>query len=32
MKSTTKNPDNPGILEYLEEIIGTNRFIEKIDE
>lgn len=32
MKPKTGNPDSPGFLEYLEEIIGTNVLIEKINE
>jgi structural maintenance of chromosome 4 len=32
MKPKTGNPDSPGFLEYLEEIIGTNVLIDKINE
>jgi hypothetical protein len=32
MKPISHNPDNPGFLEYLEEIIGTDVYIEKISE
>ncbi len=31
MKPKTGNPDNPGLLEYLEDIIGTDIFIPDID-
>ena len=32
MKPITHKKDNPGFLEYLEDIIGTDRYIEKIEE
>ena len=32
MKSKTGDENNPGLLEYLEEIIGSNAFNEKIIE
>ena len=31
MKPKSGNYDNPGLLEYLEEIIGTQHFQENID-
>lgn len=31
MKQKSGDPDKPGLLEYLEEIIGSNQFIEKIE-
>jgi len=30
MKSKTGDENNPGLLEYLEDIIGSNTFNEKI--
>ena len=32
MKSKTGDENNPGLLEYLEDIIGSNTFNEKIIE
>ena len=32
MVPTTKNKDKPGLLEYLEDIIGSDVYIEKINE
>ena len=32
MQPTTGKPENPGLLEYLEEIIGTNKYVEKISK
>ena len=32
MKPMTMNPDNPGLLEYLEDIIGTDAYSPKINE
>lgn len=32
MKQKSGDPDKPGLLEYLEEIIGSNVFIERIEE
>ena len=31
MKQKSGDPDKPGLLEYLEEIIGSNQFIERIE-
>lgn len=31
MKPSTNNPDNPGLLEYLEDIIGTEIYGQKIN-
>lgn len=28
MKPMSNNPDNPGFLEYLEDIIGTDEYID----
>ena len=30
MKAKSGNPENPGFLEYLEDIIGTTNYIEPI--
>ena len=30
MKQKSGDPDKPGLLEYLEEIIGSNQFIQRI--
>ncbi len=30
MKAKSGNPDSPGLLEYLEDIIGTQKYNEKI--
>jgi structural maintenance of chromosome 4 len=32
MKQKSGDLDKPGLLEYLEEIIGSNQFIERIEE
>lgn len=32
MQPTTGKPEAPGLLEYLEEIIGTNKYVEKISK
>lgn len=32
MKPKAQGPHDEGFLEYLEDIIGTNRYVEKIDE
>lgn len=32
MKPKTGNPDNPGYLEYLEDIIGTNIYVDEIED
>ena len=32
MKDKTGNPDNPGYLEYLEDIIGTAKYVSEIRE
>ena len=32
MKPMAANPNDPGLLEYLEDIIGSNWYVEKIDE
>lgn len=32
MKPLTMNPDNPGLLEYLEDIIGTDIYAPRINE
>ena len=32
MKGTTGDPSNPGLLEYLEHIIGTNKYLDSINE
>jgi structural maintenance of chromosome 4 len=32
MKPKAQNPHEEGILEYLEDIIGSNRFVEQIEE
>lgn len=32
MKPMTNNPENPGFLEYLEDIIGTDIYIDKIQQ
>ena len=31
MKQKSGDRDKPGFLEYLEDIIGSNQFIEKIE-
>lgn len=31
MKAKTGDPDKPGLLEYLEDIIGSNKYQEQID-
>jgi len=31
MKQKSGDSDKPGLLEYLEEIIGSNQFIERIE-
>ena len=32
MKPKATNANETGLLEYLEDIIGSNRFVERIDE
>jgi len=32
MKPMATNPNDPGLLEYLEDIIGSNKYVEKIEE
>lgn len=32
MKPITMNPENPGLLEYLEDIIGTDIYSPKINQ
>ena len=32
MKPMAPNPNDPGLLEYLEDIIGSNKYVEKIEE
>lgn len=32
MKPKSQGPHDEGFLEYLEDIIGTNKYVEKIDE
>ena len=32
MKPKAQRPHDEGFLEYLEDIIGTNKYVEKIDE
>ena len=32
MKPKSGDPDKPGLLEYLEDIIGSNKHKQKIDE
>lgn len=32
MKPKAQGPHDEGFLEYLEDIIGTNKYVEKIDE
>jgi structural maintenance of chromosome 4 len=32
MKPIAQNPNETGLLEYLEDIIGSNRYCEKIEE
>ena len=32
MKPMAANPNDPGLLEYLEDIIGSNKYVEKIEE
>lgn len=32
MKPKGQGPHDEGFLEYLEDIIGTNKYVEKIDE
>jgi len=32
MKQKSGDREKPGLLEYLEDIIGSNQFIEKIEE
>ena len=31
MKPKSGNMDNPGLLEYLEDIIGSDQYVERID-
>ena len=32
MKPKSQGPHDEGFLEYLEDIIGTNQYVEKIEE
>jgi structural maintenance of chromosome 4 len=32
MKPKSQSPHDEGFLEYLEDIIGTNQYVEKIEE
>lgn len=32
MKPKAQGPHDEGFLEYLEDIIGTNKYVEKIEE
>jgi len=32
MKQKSGNKDHPGLLEYLEDIIGSSQFVEPLDE
>ena len=32
MKPKAQNPNETGLLEYLEDIIGSNKYVEKIEE
>lgn len=32
MKPKAVNPGDTGLLEYLEDIIGTDKYVEKIEE
>ena len=32
MKPKAQNPHDEGLLEYLEEIIGSNKYVERINE
>ena len=32
MKPKAQRPHDEGFLEYLEDIIGTNKYVENIDE
>jgi structural maintenance of chromosome 4 len=32
MKPKAQSPHEEGLLEYLEDIIGSNRFVERIEE
>jgi len=32
MKPKSQGPHDEGFLEYLEDIIGTKKYVEKIDE
>ena len=32
MKPKAQGPHDEGFLEYLEDIIGSNKYVEKIDE
>lgn len=32
MKPKSGDPERPGLLEYLEDIIGSNQYKEKIEE
>lgn len=32
MKPKAQGPHDEGFLEYLEDIVGTNKYVEKIDE
>ena len=32
MKPIAPNPNETGLLEYLEDIIGSNQYVEKIEE
>ena len=31
MPSKTGDPDKPGLLEYLEDIIGSNKYIDALE-
>lgn len=31
MKPISNNPDKPGLIEYLEDIIGSNKYIEELE-
>ena len=32
MKPKAQGPHDEGFIEYLEDMIGTNKYVEKIDE
>ncbi len=32
MKQKSGNKDHPGLLEYLEDIVGSSQFVEPLDE